>query len=513
MAMRPRPRGLKSRCYKSIARAATLTWLVLSAGLLFVANRETTATFDLALREVAATILNFSGHQLLELHSEGGGTVAQHIDGDEDNGLIYQVWNADGTLAYRSVMAPNAPLTTGTPGFGSAQLDGADFRSFTAWNDAHTFQIRIAAPLERRNAYFIFLSVGLSLALLATFLVFMALVRHQLNRSFAPLETTARLLASKSSDDLSAIDTPSELPEIAPVIDAFNKLMTRVDRSVRQERRFADDAAHALRTPLSSLKVLVSNAQRAPDESARSEALDIMDGVIERSAALVDQLLRLARIDRQPSGINLLETIDLTLVAQAIVDEFTPLASKRGLTVRRTGVTQGVWVKGNQSTLSVALRSLVENAVSFVPQYGTILVEVVHERASGIAMLRVHDDGPGVEKDLQDRVFSLFFKTDRSDSANAGLGLPLVARIAQIHHGLAYVSVSTLLGGAMAVIRFPCFDSPDESKSGLATLPRSDSMRHGYESLQSSTSAIPTRLQIELSAPARSPSALMWPRL
>lgn len=469
-AMRRRPRGLKSRCYQTIARVATLTWLTLSVGLLVVADRETTATFDRSLREIAATILSFSSHELLELRSEGGRAAAQRVDHGNESDLVYQVWNSDGALAYRSVMAPDVPLTPGAPGFGSAELHGASFRTFTAWNDAHTFQIRIAAPLAQRNAYFHFLSVGLSLALLATLLAFIALVRHQLNRSFAPLEATARLLATKSTDDLSAIETPRELPEIAPVIDAFNKLMTRVDRSVRQERRFADDAAHALRTPLSSLKILVTNVQRAVDEGARREALGMMDGVIERSAALVDQLLRLARIDRQPSGINLMETIDLTQMAQAIVDEFTPLATKRGLTVRRAGLNRAVWVRGNQSTLSVALRSLVENAVSFVPQFGTILVEVIHEHASGIAMLRVHDDGPGVERDLQDRVFSLFFKADRSDSANAGLGLPLVARIAQIHHGMAYVGVSPLLGGAMAVIRFPCIDLQGESDARLAAL-------------------------------------------
>jgi two-component system, OmpR family, sensor histidine kinase QseC len=446
--------GLKGRCYRSIARIAAAIWLILSAALLIVANHQTTAAFDLSLREIASTLLAFSAHELAEIRAEGGPPVAEQLQNDADR-LIYQVWAKDGSLAYRSGSAPAAPLAS-IPGFGTTTLEGIDLRTFTAWNDEHTFQIQIAASLAERTVYFMALSVGLSLALLLTFVIFMSLVRRQLDRSFRPLEATARLLADKSTDDLSAIGTPKELPEIAPVIDAFNKLMTRVDRSMRQERRFADDAAHALRTPLTSLKILVGNLQRAPTEGARHETLGMINGVIERSSAHVNQLLRLARIDREPNAIDLHERIDLVALAQAVIDEFAALAAERSLYLRRSGSAKSVWIRGNQGTLSLALRSMVENAVSFVQRYGTVLVEVVLDPASNSALLRVHDDGPGVENDLQDRVFSLFFKADRDDTAHAGLGLPLVARIAQIHRGLAYVGVSTLLGGAMAVVRIPC---------------------------------------------------------
>lgn len=445
--------GLKSRCYRSIARLAAAIWLLLSALLLIVADRQTTATFDQSLREIAGTLLAFSGHELAEIHAEGRPPIAEQLQADGDH-LIYQVWGSDGTLAYRNAFAPATPLAS-APGFGTTSFGGSDLRTFTAWNDAHTFQIQIASSLAERTVYFMALSVGLSLALLLSFVIFMSLVRLQLDRSFRPLEATARLLADKSTDDLSAIGTPEELPEIAPVIDAFNKLMTRVDRSMRQERRFADDAAHALRTPLTSLKILVGNLQRAPDDAARGEALGMINGVIERSSAHVNQLLRLARIDREPNAIDLHERIDLVALAQAVIDEFAALAAERSLYIRRSGSAKSIWIRGNEGTLSLALRSMVENAVSFVQRYGTVLVEVVLDPASDSALLRVHDDGPGVENDLQDRVFSLFFKADRSDTAHAGLGLPLVARIAQIHKGLAYVGVSTLLGGAMAVIRLP----------------------------------------------------------
>jgi signal transduction histidine kinase len=291
------------------------------------------------------------------------------------------------------------------------------------------------------------------------------LVRRQLNRSFSPLESTARLLAEKSTADMSPIATPPGLPEIAPVIEAFNKLMGRVDRAQRQERRFGNDAAHALRTPLSSLKVLLRNLRVVQDEKSRQEALGLMEAVVQRSSELVDQLLRLARFDCEPEAVDLSQRIDLAELASTVIKELVPLAAEGKLLVRGSGAPRNVWVSGNRAMLAVALRALVENAVSFAPRYGTVLVELVHEEKAQFAMLCVHDDGPGVERDLQDRVFSLFFKVDRSDPAHAGLGLPLVARIAQIHGGIAYVGVSATLGGAMAVIRLPCRTAPLAARS------------------------------------------------
>ncbi|MEO8310608.1 MAG: ATP-binding protein [Caldimonas sp.] len=454
--MEPSSRGLKSRCFTSIARLAAVIWLVSSICLIVLAERQSTAMFDRILREAGLTILAVIDHELAEIRVGGGPPPAHDLDKENEDGFLYQVWNADGTLAYRSASAPDAGFSSGVPGLQSTRINGVAYRAFTAWNPQQTFQVRIAMLRDRQNAFFILLSAALSLALFATFAAFLFLVRRQLERSFSPLESTARQLADKTTGDLSAIQTPTELPEIGPVIEAFNGLMSRVDRSNRQERRFATDAAHALRTPFSSLKILVRNLQLAKDETERAEALGSMDAVIRRSSELVNQLLRLARFDREPHAVDLSEKIDLVRLAEIVIDEFSPMASERGLFIRRTGALQSLWVSGNRGTLAVALRSIVENAALFAPRYGTVLVEVVHDPISGVGLLRVHDDGPGVERDLQDRMFSLFFKVDRRDSANAGLGLPLVARIAQIHGGLAYVSASSILGGAMAVIRLPC---------------------------------------------------------
>jgi signal transduction histidine kinase len=449
-------RSLKSRCFTSIARLGAVIWLVLSICLIVLAETQSTAMFDRILGEAGMTILAFSEHELAEIRAGGGPRPAEEVDKENDGEFVYQVWNGDGSLAYRSAMAPDTPLTSGASGFESTKIDGVARRGFTAWNTQHTFQIRIATRRDHQNAFFLMLSAALSLTMLATFVAFLYLVRRQLDRSFALVESTAHRLATKATGDLSAIEAPTELPEIAPVIEAFNGLMSRVDRSNRQERRFANDAAHALRTPLSSLKILVRNLHVAKDETERAEALGSMDAVIRRSSELVNQLLTLARFDREPNAVDLSEMVDLVRLAETVIEEFSPMAAERGLFIRRTGAIQDLWVPGNRGTLAVALRSIIENAVSFAPRYGTVLVEVVHDAMTGVAQLRVHDDGPGVERDLQDRMLSLFFKVDRQDAANAGLGLPLVARIAQIHGGLAYVGVSSMLGGAMAVIRLPC---------------------------------------------------------
>ena len=268
-------RSLKSRCFASLARLGAVIWLVLSICLIVLAERQSTAMFDRILRETGLTILAFSDHELAEIRTGGGPRPADDVDKEDDDSFLYQVWNTDGTLAYRSASAPDTALSSGVPGFESTKINGVAHRAFTAWNPQHTFQVRIAMLPDRQNVFFILLSAALSLALMATFLAFLFLVRRQLDRSFSPLESTARLLADKTTGDLSAIETPTELPEIGPVIEAFNGLMSRVDRSNRQERRFANDAAHALRTPFSSLKILVRNLHVAKDETERGRGARI----------------------------------------------------------------------------------------------------------------------------------------------------------------------------------------------------------------------------------------------
>lgn len=448
------PRGLKSRCLRSIALCALGTWLLLSITLLFVADRENSRSIDRALREMAQTILSFNEHGFEEVRTGPAPRADERIDPDDDGALIYQVWSVDGHLAYRSASAKDAPLTRGTPGYGRETWQGEEFRSFTTWNDAHTYQIRISAPTKKSRSHLHFLSVGVSAALLLAFSAFVILVQGQLKRSLAPLNATALSLATKSANDLSAIDPPRELPEVGLVFEEFNKFMTRVHRSVRQERRYANDAAHALRTPLSSLKILLTNVHTAPDDDERSETLAVMDDVIDRSARLVDQLLRLARIDRDPDGIDLEECVDLTQLAQVVIHDVSPLASRQDLMVKQVGATRDVWVRGNREILGLALSSLVENAVSFVEPNGIIVVEIVHESRSNLAWVRVHDDGPGVESKRRDEDCPATVTAMRPGSAHAQLGLPIVARVAEIHGGSAYIGASALLGG-MAAIGLP----------------------------------------------------------
>lgn len=449
------PVGLKARCYRGVGWLAACTWIVISVGLVFFEDWQTDAMFDSALRQLAHTALSYSDHELSEIEREGGPRIDEHLEDHGEGPYIFQVWKRGHVLAYRSSHAPQIPLTSGQPGFADTLVDGVRFRAYTVWNEDQSFQIQMAASPERRDTYFAWRSLAVSFALLTALLIFMGLVRRQLGRSFAPLDTTAQVLAGKSPADLSAVPTPLELPELGPVIDAFNHLMARVDRSMRQEQRFANDAAHAFRTPLQSLKILTRNLRVASSSDQKREALDMIDQVVDKSSRLVDQLLQLARLDYQPDGLVMTDMVDLVVLAESVTAEIAALPSCSGAAIEVVARDRDVRVRGNADMLRLAVRNLVENAVSFAAPEGKVLIEVERDAIDNSAMVRVHDNGYGVPAPLRPRIFSLFFTVPRSGSVNAGLGLPLVARVLHTHSGSAHIDDSPLLGGAMAWIRLP----------------------------------------------------------
>ena len=454
-AARFRARSIRQRCLRSVAAIAGLTWLAVTLGVVWFARCEADAMFDNSLREVAHNVLAFSGHELAEIVAEGGAMA--HDDVQDSNGgtLVYQVWRPGRVPAYRSLNAPEAPLSALDQGFSEAELNGVRTRTYTAWNKDRSFQVQMAAFPERREAYAARISAGLCLAMLAALAVFLWLLQRQLDHAFAPLNETVAELSGKSMGDLSPIDTEGLSIELVPMVIAFNGLLSRVRQSVLHEQRFTRDAAQELRTPLAALQILVRNAQRADDDRLRAEALSQMNSVIERSTILVNQMLALARYDLDPSGLALDESVDLGGLAREALRAFDALVRDKSLRVDYRDQTGGARLPGNRHALALALRNLFENALTWAPLSGRVLIEAMETPDRGGIEIRVHDDGPGISPALRARVFDRFFRTLDRASGGAGLGLPTARRIAEIHGGTVRIARSPVFQGTVAILALP----------------------------------------------------------
>lgn len=450
------PRSLKYRCLRSIALVSGLTWLVVTLAIVGFAKHQADAMFDNSLRELAHMALAFADHELAEIQSAGGGNVSDDVDETFSGKIIYQVWLQGGVLGYRSATAPEVtPLADGPAGFGETVLGGQTLRTYSTWNRERSFQIQMAADRSHKENYGWTVSLALCIGMLAALLLFLLLIRQQIDQAFAPLNDTADALGRKTAADLSPVNAEGQIAELAPVIGAFNGLLVRMGQSLRHEQRFTSDAAHELRTPLSGLKILVRNAQRARNEAELDESLAQMDVAIERSTALIDQLMALACYDRDPARLALDEPVDLWQIAEVVWGGLAALAREKRIHLRWCPGLPSVSVRGNHDALVVVLRNLLENALRHAPVGGEILVEGQADAVARIAEWRVHDSGPGVPPEMRERVFARFFRLDRHTSSGTGLGLAIVRRVVDIHGGSVSLGESALLGGAVVTLRLP----------------------------------------------------------
>jgi signal transduction histidine kinase len=210
-----------------------------------------------------------------------------------------------------------------------------------------------------------------------------------------------------------------------------------------------------LKTPLTRLRNKAESALReSQDEGARREALET---TIEESDKLIktfNALLMIARAEAgTPSGA--LSEIDLSAVVSDVADLYGPLAEDQGLSIE-TDIPEGVKVSGNRELLGQALVNLIENALKYYePVEGKAgLIKVSLKAESGRVRITVADNGPGIAEADRGRVVERFVRLEKSRTEpGSGLGLSLVAAVAQLHKG--ELRLEDNAPGVRAVIDLP----------------------------------------------------------
>ncbi len=226
--------------------------------------------------------------------------------------------------------------------------------------------------------------------------------------------------------------------ELAPLVDAVNDALTRLEQALIAERRFMADAAHALRTPLAVLTARLDILGDEPEVAALRRDAD-------RMGRLVGQMLRMARLDGLPLDVT--EDVDLRGVAVEAISGLVPLALRRGVELGLRAHPGLPPVRGNQAALVLAVTNLIENALAHAPAASRVEVVV---RAP--ATIVVRDRGPGVPPDQRARIFERFERGPTPHEGGAGLGLAIVAGIAAAHHGSVHVAGRAGGGAAFMLV-------------------------------------------------------------
>ena len=261
-----------------------------------------------------------------------------------------------------------------------------------------------------------------------------------MRRGLRPIEAMAGQADAITAGDLTSRVGPHDpRTEVGRLGVALNGMLARIaefitEREASQEatRRFFADASHELRTPLASLRANAELYQQGAlagreqvDEAMRRIVLEA-----KRMSGLVDDMLRLARLDQHPGQDS--EPVDLSEVITGCVERARLADPQRAW---RATVDPGLVVAGDEELLRRAVDNLLVNVSTHTPA-GTV-ASVVAEQRDGTITARVCDDGPGVSAGQLPRIFDRFYRAAPSARPGSGLGLAIVTAVAATHGGTA----------------------------------------------------------------------------
>lgn len=453
-------RSIRRRLLLILLPVIAAAWLASAVTSYFDTLHEEEEVFDAQLAQSARVLMSLTAHEILEQRAltdeqplseillEG---VAGRIRHPYEHKLVFQVWTQPGPqLVLRSENAPQSPLTDKVNGYSDARIGAHWWRVFSLSDTQRGIRVLAGESYAVRQEIASSIALRVLIPVFALLPVLALLLWYAVGRALSPLHRLAREVQGRKAQHLAPVDADYAPLEIEPLVKALNDLFLRFHKAFENEHRFTSDAAHELRTPLAGLKTQAQVALRAADSDSRRNALQYVINAVDHMSRLVDQMLILARFDPEV-GVTEPVAVNLCELAGKVVAELDSMAMDRHLDV---GVTDqcDMRVQGQPEALEVLIRNLVENALHYTPEGGTVEVNI--GRRDDDVVLSVYDSGPGIPEAEYERVLERFYRRAGSPGRGSGLGLSIVRRIAEIHHAEIMFKKSPL-GGLRVDVVFP----------------------------------------------------------
>ncbi|CAG9264146.1 ATP-binding protein [Paraburkholderia unamae] len=403
--------------------------VVAGIGIFHTAREEAGELFDYELHAVALSMpANVATAREVEQSGPGFDEIA-------DDRILIAIWDRDGKLIYHSQETPTLPRQA--TGFRTIEHDEVHWRVFGLAQPERFVQV--AQPISVRDTLALHLALHTLWPLALLVPVAIVLVLFVVTRGLAPVRGLSTLLAARSVHALEPLRLDGSVPvELRPLVEALNDLLDRLNAASQAQRTFIADAAHELRSPLAALKLQWQAALHDGTLSGEPRTLERMQTRLNRTIRLVQQLLTLAREDAQASAPSAI--VSLRRLGEQAIGDFSLLAEEKGIDLgleSRPPVTPEdiCNVSADPHGLNTLLNNLLDNAIRHTPSGGKI--DLVLTRAQDTFGFEVVDNGPGIPEADLERVLDRFFRGDHAQGTGSGLGLSIVARIAQ-RQGLTF---------------------------------------------------------------------------
>jgi len=429
------------RSIRSFLTVVTLAAIVL---VIFIATvqgyrqgiRETQQLLDLHLNQYA---------ELLAGSSYSNSNQGLPLAGE----LRFQIFDTNGQLLHASPDTPQAPMTT----LAANQVVDASFQSHR-WRvvsrlfPTHNIYVLVAEPISARfdvaeqavGATLLPMLLSIPILALMAWVIISLGLRH--------LQGLATAVAERDETNFKPIALSGLPSELLPVVSSMNAMLARIEQSLEREKRFASDAAHELRTPISAIKV---NAYNLQQDCGAHPQISALGSNLRRMSHLIDQLLLLYRTSSDNLRLQF-EPVDLTHLCQQAVQERYPDIQQREQDIELEG--ENVIISGNRFALAALIGNLLDNASKYTPERGRIRLHVAADNHQ--AELTVEDSGCGIEPALRERVMDRFYRINSGSSIQGcGLGLSIVQHVIALHRGSLVIDGSDQLGGTRITATLP----------------------------------------------------------
>jgi signal transduction histidine kinase len=425
--------------------------LMLAGGALLVVLFQTLAT------SAKSTADGRAAQVVEQLTSEPAADLDRSMLATDSQVGMVQVVDGNGKIIVASAGSPTAPVSSAQIPPGSRTSLGrialsADNNFWVTAAGAQTPSgpVTVLVGADREPVETVATTVAGLLAIGGPIVV--ALVAFGTYRlvgvALQPVERIRARVSSVTSGKLDErIPVPPADDEVARLAVTMNDMLDRLESGQTAQRRFVSDASHELRSPLSTIIAALELADGHPEFLDQAVIDESLVPEAHRMRRLVEDLLLLARADEH-TDVHAVIDVDLDDIVYAEADRVRAITGLRVVTE-----ISHVRVSGDPRALSRLVRNLVDNAVCYA--HSGIRLECAQVAAR--AQMVVVDDGPGVPVAERRRIFDRFVRLDSPrtrESGGAGLGLSIVAQIADAHHGTVTVGESSS-GGARFVVRLP----------------------------------------------------------
>ncbi|HJV27075.1 MAG TPA: sensor histidine kinase N-terminal domain-containing protein [Aromatoleum sp.] len=381
---------------------------------------------------------------------------------DQDDVVYYQVANESGELITgdREIgwTSPPATVLPEDVSYRDDVIAGEEVRVayqfLRPWPEPASplVLVQVAETRNKRSDLASRVVTGVLLPQFAIIPLAVVLVWVGLTRGIAPLNRLQSLIRRRRPTDLSPIEPASVPEEVRPLIVSFNDMMARLEENLHAQQRFIADAAHQMRTPLTGLRMQTELALLETDPEALRNSLSHIAKSTERAGHLINQLLSLARAEASFEKLYAVEQVDLRVVVRDVALELFPRAQAKSIDLGVEGGAEPLFVEGNPVLLREMVKNVIDNAIKYTPQGGSVTARARH---AGAPIFEVEDTGIGIPEADRERVFERFYRVLGSGEDGSGLGLPIVREIAELHRATVTLNANPRGQGTLVQVVFP----------------------------------------------------------